>query len=366
MNTNKQIFAFVLLVLALLLVTSCIPITKKGAGANATGAAAGEGASGAGAAAIAVGIEVSINNATKNSTVHYFLDGMDETFTVKGTDTDLIIWEIAKKYNVSLNKVRRTIAFDGTKYSSEMWVEGEGDGAVPAQSGTYNATGQGGGTGASGADEDGDLWFDAHTAEGKGYTTVHAYTGDEEFEEFKINFEDKDVVIVEIKNKYGLTMSEARAAIKFDGEWYVSRSNVALASTKTTPESAAMRALAANLTYLAEKDEGFLRAVACDLNNSLIKINFTNTWNKTLLLFAERKPQIPDSLRFVLNGKTLYNLDCGRATTVDNSIDAGATLECIKSGAYFIRSRPDFYTGKIDRIYVTMIGVSEYLDFDCK
>ncbi len=347
---------YLLLLIVLVLITACAPITDK----NVTEEAAAEEEGAEAPQPVAIGIEVDINNETGKASVHYFLDDVDETFELTGTDKDLLIWEIARKYNVSLNKVRRTIAFEGEKYISELWEE-TGTDVVPTESGTFNDTGTG-----TAADAEGELWFDARINDDQGYTTVYAYRESTLLEQFQIDFVDKNVVIVDVKNKYGLTMTQTRIAIKFDGKWYVSRSSTALTKTKTTPESDEIRALAENLTYLAEKDNGFLRGVACDLNNSLIKVKFTNIDNETRLLFADRKPQIPDSLRFVLNGKTLYNLDCGRDTTVNNSIEPGEVQECIKSGVYFIKSRADFYSDKKDRLYVTMIGVSEYLEFECK
>ena len=123
-----------------------------------------------------------------------FLDDLDDTFDLTDTDKDVIIWEIAKKYNISLNKVRRTIAFDGEKYSSEIWEETAAD-VVPTESGAYNDTGD------IGTDAEGGLWFDARINTQGGYTTVYTYRGTRKIEEFRIDFSDKDVVITDIKNK---------------------------------------------------------------------------------------------------------------------------------------------------------------------
>lgn len=352
-----------ILLIVLILVTACAPISETDA---AGGAAAEDGDAEEGTAAVqepvAIGIEATIDEATGKASIHYFLDDNDDTFELDGADKDLLIWEIARKYDISLNKVRRTIAFGGEKYTSELWEETGAD-VVPTESGSYDDTGS---SAVDSSDATGDLWFDARIYHSQGYTTVYTYRGDRLVEQFRLDFADRDVVVVDIKNKYGLTMSETRASLKFDGKWYISRESAAVQKLLAKPETEELKALAANLTYLSEKEEGFLRGVSCDLNNSLIKVKFTNIGEEMRFLFADRKPQIPESLRFVVNGKTLYNLDCGKNKTANNTIEPGETQECIKSGVYFIKSRPDFYSNKKDRIYVTAIGLSEFLDFECK
>ncbi len=351
-----------ILLMVLILITACSPITEK----NATDGDSTDGENGEGSSdvlePVAIGIEATIDEASSKASIHYFLDDNDDTFEVTGTDKDLIIWEIAKKYDISLNKVRRTIAFNGEKYTSDIWEE-TADDIVPSESGAYDEDSDVQQAIESG---EGSLWFDAKMNDAQDYAIVYTYKGDKLIEQFRVEWADKDVVIVDVKNKYGLTMTETKASIKFDGEWYVSRSSSALIKFNTEPESEEMRALAANLTYISEKDEGYIRGVTCDLNNSLIKINFTNIADDTRLLFAERKPQVPSSLRFVLNGKTIYNLDCGRDTAENNSIEPGEFQECIKSNVYFINSRADFYTNKQDRLYVTSLGIYEYIEFECK
>jgi len=109
--------------------------------------------------------------------------------------------------------------------------------------------------------------------------------------------------------------------------------------------------------WAAEKDDGVLRSIGCNLETNTIYFNAYNPTEKTVQIYEKVVPSQNNPVKFSLSGITLLEMDCGGAT----EIAPGESVDCSKSGVKF-RSKTRVLE---DRLAVVMIGNNDALSFRC-
>jgi len=113
--------------------------------------------------------------------------------------------------------------------------------------------------------------------------------------EFDVPYDDKDAIIFDAADKWGVLLFDMRYAIYFDGNRHLRPSQV----DSATEGIAQLKDGTLKVDYIewvAEKDDGFIRKVGCDRNKGIIKFEVHNFMDIDLPIWRDVKPRIKGSL----------------------------------------------------------------------
>ena len=192
-------------------------------------------------------------------------------------------------------------------------------------------------------------------------------------EVFTVPYTDKDAIIFDIAQKFGITLQEVRIAVSFDGQVYLREDQKEVAELEVKGQESIFNESESNpyadLEYTFTKDDGFLRGIACDLENKVIKYKLTNFKDEPVNRYKNVKPKIQNPLTVYFNKKRLEESFCGGIWTME----PGETIECYHAGVEFVRSPQsgsvydsiEYNTDLVDEFVLTQPGYNEHFTFVC-
>lgn len=190
-------------------------------------------------------------------------------------------------------------------------------------------------------------------------------------ETFSVPDVDKDAVAFDIAAHLGRGIREVRPFLYIDGEAYLKPSELKKELAKYEQVEIATFNIS-SIPILATKEEGFIRAVGCDLEKKYIRIDIFNPTDAPIQIYKNSNtyPKVKDAILLSLNRRPLYDVNCGESLT----LDPGQNFTCVRAEGVFIaagsRNQADtnatYDTSQPDKVFATRPGHQEYLDFFCR
>lgn len=182
---------------------------------------------------------------------------------------------------------------------------------------------------------------------------------------------DVDAIVFDISQELRMGVKEVRPLVYINGAPYLKPSELKKAQEKLAQaEAATFDPRTINIS--ATKEEGFIRAVGCDLERRYLRVDLVNPTEKKAPLYKNRDvfPRVKDALILSLNRRMLENVNCQDLSM----LEPGGNATCIKAGAIFISSgshsgfetNASYDTSQPDIVGVNRPGYREQIEFYCK
>lgn len=194
-------------------------------------------------------------------------------------------------------------------------------------------------------------------------------------EVFTVPYTDMDAIIFDIAKKFGVSLNEVRQALYLNGQRYIKPSEAQKIEEEKDQQEIFNQSKSnpfTNISYSFFRpadEEGYIRAIGCDLSKSILKFELHNFKDVELKRYREVKPKIQNPLTIYFNGKRLIESYCEGFW----SLEPNQTTDCYHSGVSFIRStHSGSVYGKIelnedlqDELIATQPGYNEKFVFLC-
>lgn len=188
---------------------------------------------------------------------------------------------------------------------------------------------------------------------------------------FTVPDTDIDAIVFDIAQELRLGIKEVRPVVYINGAPYLKPSELKKAQEKLAQaEAATFDPKTINISAI--KEEGFIRAVGCDLERQYLRVDIFNPTPKNAPLYKNRDvfPRVKDALILSLNRRMLENVNCQDLSM----LAPGGNATCIKAGAIFISSgshnafetNASYDTSQPDVVGVNRPGYREQIEFYCK
>jgi len=188
---------------------------------------------------------------------------------------------------------------------------------------------------------------------------------DEDFD-----YTDIDAIMFDLSKILNTKIEEVQLVVYIDDEPYLKPSQ----SAATQQHFAEIQEKETNFSAIPivfTKEEGFIRAIGCDMNESVLRIIFHNPTEQEVPLYKIVIPRLQGALVTYLNKKMVLPLHCEDNKQV---IPSNRSLDCIKAGVFFVQAKTTnifdeemrYDESLEDQLVVTRPGYNEEVKFRCK
>ena len=188
---------------------------------------------------------------------------------------------------------------------------------------------------------------------------------DEDFD-----YTDIDAIMFDLTKILNTKIDEVRLVVYVDDEPYLKPSQSATAQQHFAEIQEKETNFSA-IPIVFTKEEGFIRAIGCDMNESVLRITFHNPTEQEVPLYKIVIPRLQGALVTYLNKKMILPLYCEDNKQV---IPSNRSLDCIKAGVFFVQAKTinifdeemHYDKNLEDQLVVTRPGYNEEVKFRCK
>lgn len=184
------------------------------------------------------------------------------------------------------------------------------------------------------------------------------------------SFIDIDAMIFDLASLLDVTLDDIRLILYIDGQPFIKPSQ-SDAAVQHFAEIQEKETNFDNIPIIFTKDEGLIRAIGCDLNQSIIRIVYYNNGSTEIPFFQQVTPKIKNALVTYFNKKMAYPLYCKDDAVV---IAPNGTVDCIKAAVTFVRTpktnifdeETSYNNDSQDQLVLSRPGFKEEVNFLCK
>ena len=188
---------------------------------------------------------------------------------------------------------------------------------------------------------------------------------DEDFD-----YTDIDAIMFDLSKILNTKIEEVRLVVYIDNEPYLKPSQ----SAATQQNFAEIREKEINFSAIPivfTKEEGFIRAIGCDINQSVLRVIFHNPTEQEVPLYKLVIPRVKGALVTYLNKKMILPFYCEDNKQV---IPSNRSLECVKADVFFVQAKTTnifdeemrYDESLEDQLVVTRPGYNEEVKFRCE